>query len=118
MKKCSNVEHQETNAVSYCSECRIYMCNKCEKSHSDLFKNNHQNKIIKDLKDDEFFSGICPEENHLNELIYYCRNHNKLCCTECITKIKDKNNGKHKDCDVCPIKEIENAKKSKIKRKH
>ena len=115
MKKCSNMDHIEINAILYCSECKIYMCNKCEKSHSDLYKNTHQNKIIKDINTDDMFSGICIEKNHINELIYFYRNHNKLCCAECITKIKAKNNGQHKDCDVCLIEEIENEKKSKLK---
>ena len=115
MKKCSNLEHQESNAILYCYECKIFMCNRCEKSHSDLFKNAHQNKIIKDLNPDEIFLGICPEENHSLELIYFCRNHNKLCCDRCITKLKYKNNGQHKDCDVCSIEDIEKEKKSKLK---
>jgi len=116
MKKCSNIEHQDINAVLYCSECKIFMCNKCEKSHSDLFKTTHQNKIIKDINTDEIFTGICSEENHKNELIYFCINHNKLCCVECIAKIAAKNNGKHKDCNVCLIEDIENEKKSKLQK--
>ena len=116
MKKCSNLEHQEINAILYCLECRIYMCNKCEKSHSDLFKTTHQDKIIKDTNIDEIFTGICSEENHINELIYFCRDHNKLCCVECIAKIKAKNNGQHKDCNVCLIEDIEEEKKSKLKK--
>ena len=115
MKKCSNIEHQEINAILYCSECKIFMCNRCEKSHSDLFKNSHQNKIIKDLNTEEIFTGICSEENHTNELIYFCKDHNTLCCAECITKIKAKNNGQHKDCNVCIIEDIEQDKKSKLK---
>ena len=115
MKKCSNIEHQEINAILYCSECKIFMCNRCEKSHSDLFKNSHQNKIIKDINTEEIFTGICSEENHTNELIYFCKDHNTLCCAECITKIKAKNNGQHKDCNVCIIEDIEQDKKSKLK---
>ena len=115
MKKCSNKEHKEIDAIIYCCECRIYLCNKCEKHHSDLFLDSHQQKIIKDINVDEMFSGICDEEKHSDELIYYCKNHNKLCCAECITKIKGKNNGQHKDCDVCLIEEIEKEKKDKLK---
>ena len=116
MKKCSNIKHKEIDAILFCSLCKIYMCNKCEKFHSELYENTHQNKIIKDIKElDENFSGICNEDNHINELIYFCRDHNKLCCAECITKIKAKNNGKHKDCNLCLIEDIEKEKKSKLK---
>ena len=115
MKKCSNIEHKEIEALLYCCECKIYMCNKCEKHHSELYKNIHQNKIIKDINSDDIFTGICNEEKHIDELIYFCRSHNKLCCAECITKIKAKNNGQHKDCDVCLIEDIEKEKKSKLK---
>ena len=48
-------------------------------------------------------------------LIYFCKNHNKLCCAFCITKIKDDENGQHKECDVCSIKDIEKEKKNKLK---
>ena len=115
MKKCSKAGHQESNAIVFCCECRIYMCNKCEKSHSDLFENMHENNIIKDINIGEIFTGICNERNHINELIYFCKDHNKLCCAECITKIKTKNNGQHKDCDICLIEDIEKEKKSKLK---
>ena len=115
MNKCALEEHKEIDAISYCIVCKIYMCNKCEKLHSDLFKKRHQVIIIKDKNIDEIFTGICSEENHINELIYFCKRHNKLCCAECITKIKDKKNGQHKDCGVCSIEEIENEKKNKLK---
>ena len=48
-------------------------------------------------------------------ILYFCKNHNKLCCASCITKIKDEQNGQHTDCDVCIIKDIENEKKNKLK---
>ena len=115
MKKCSNMEHKESDAILYCCECRVYMCNKCEKSHSDLFKNNHQDKIIKDINIDEIFSGYCNVKDHSNELIYFCKNHNILCCIGCIAKVKAKNYGLHKDCEICLIEDIEDEKKSKLK---
>ena len=115
MKKCTNKKHQETKAIVFCCECKIYMCNKCEKSHSDLFVNKHENQIIKDINTEDMFIGICNEENHRQELKYFCKDHNKLCCAECIIKIKTKNNGQHKDCNVCLIEDIEKEKKSKLK---
>ena len=38
--KCSSEEHKDINAISFCPECRIYMCNKCENLHSTLHKNH------------------------------------------------------------------------------
>ena len=90
------------------------MCNKCEKHHSELFKNHHQ--IINDKNKDisEVYTGLCNEENHI-EQEYFCKTHNKLCCAKCITKIKAKNIGQHRDCDICFIEDIENEKKNKLK---
>ena len=31
--KCSSNFHKENNAILYCQECKINMCNKCEPSH-------------------------------------------------------------------------------------
>ena len=83
-------DHKEIDAISFCQECKIYMCNKCDKLHLELFKNVHQNINIKDKNIDDIFSGICMEENHSDELIYFCKSHNILCCAQCITKIKAK----------------------------
>ena len=111
--KCSLEEHSKIDAIIYCQECKIFMCNKCEKLHSELFKNHHQYKLDKNLKD--IFTGYCKEKNHINELKYFCKDHNNLCCGLCITKIKDIKNGQHSDCNVCLIKDIENEKKEKLK---
>ena len=61
--KCSMEEHKEANSVSFCPECRIYMCNKCENYHSPWFKNHHPYNIS---KDEEIFIGYCNEKNHPN----------------------------------------------------
>ena len=37
MKNCSSKDHSEAKAITYCIECKIYMCNKCESFHSKLF---------------------------------------------------------------------------------
>ena len=110
---CSLPEHSTIEAVIYCQECRIFMCNKCEKIHSEICKKHHQYKLDKNIKD--IFTGFCKEKNHINELEYFCNSHNKLCCAECITKIKDEKNGQHSDCNVCLIKNIENKKRNKLK---
>jgi len=108
-------EHKENDSNSYCQECKIYMCNKCEKYHSELFKNHHQYKLDKEQDFSELFTGFCKEKKHSVELIYFCKTHNKLCCAECIAKVKTNDNGKHTDCDVCTIEDIENNKKNKLK---
>ena len=63
----------------------------------------------------EIFKNICKEENHPNKLEYYCKNHNELCCANCITKIKGKGNGQHKDCEVYFIENIKEERKNKLK---
>ena len=44
-------------------------------------------------------------------LDYFCKTHNTLCCAACISRIKTKGNGKHKNCEICSIKKIKNIKK-------
>ena len=112
-KKCFSEEHKDINAISFCPECRIYVCNKCENLHSSLFKNHRPLKINKD--NDILFTGFCTEKNHPNKLEYFCKNHNKLCCSSCIAKINTKGDGQHKDCNVCEIENIKDEKKSKLK---
>ena len=110
--KCSLDEHNNLNAIIFCSHCKIYMCNKCENFHTKLFKNHNISSIDKCIIIDEF----CKEENHRNNKVkYFCRSHNKLCCGLCLCKIKDKENGQHKDCEVCEIEKIKQEKKAKLK---
>ena len=112
-RKCSLEEHEEINAIKYCPECRIYMCNKCENYHSSpIFKNHHPYNIN---KDEEIFTGYCKEKNHPNKLKYYCKNHNQLCCGLCIAKLNEDGDGQHKDCEVCIISKIKDEKKNKLK---
>ena len=110
--KCSSEEHKELDAISFCPECRIYMCNKCQNLHTPLFKNHHSHNLN---KGEEIFTGFCKEKNHPNRLEYFCKEHNQLCCAACIAKINDKGDGQHKDCDVCGIENIKEEKKNKLK---
>ena len=111
-KKCSFQEHTDIDAINYCQECKIYMCNKCENYHSKLFKNHHQYELNKDIN--EIFNNICHEENHSQKLEYFCKDHNILCCASCLCKIKNKGNGQHKDCNVCNIEDIKDEKINKL----
>ena len=112
IQKCTLELHKENEAYLFYPECKIYICNKCEKLHLGLFSNHHATKIEKDKN--EIFTGLCQEKNHLYELKYFCKSHNKLCCAECITKFKGKEHGQHTDCEVCSIEDIKNEKMDKL----
>ena len=111
--KCFHKNHREINAISYCELCKVYMCNKCEIFHNELLQNHIITNIDKDIND--IFTGFCKEKDHFNKFKYFCKNHNKLCCAACITKIKGEGDGQHTDCDICLIQEIKETKKNKLK---
>jgi len=108
--KCSSKEHKEIDANAYCPICNIYMCSKCDNYHSSLFEFHNSYKLDKDIK--EIFTGLCKYKIHKNELEFYCKTHNELCCSVCISKIKTKGKGQHTDCNVCLIKDIKEEKQS------
>ena len=110
--KCSNEDHKDIDAISYCQDCKIYICNKCSNHHQWLFKNHLTNNLDEDK---EIFIDKCQEKNHNDKLEFFCKNHNKLCCLACISRIEINNYGQHKDCDVCIIQDIKEEKKNKLK---
>ena len=113
-KKCSFKDHREIDANFYCLQCGINICNKCEIFHSKLFENHPIFSLDKNI--DEIFTGFCKEKNHKNnDLSFYCKNHNQLCCVSCICKVKTKEIGKHGDCDICLIENIKDEKINKLK---
>ena len=111
-KKCSYKEHKDINAISYCIECKIYICNKCLSYHQGLFENHHYNNLDNNK---EIFIDICKEKNHSKELEFYCKNHNQLCCACCIVKTSKNKYGQHKDCNVCAIEDVKEEKNNKLK---
>ena len=111
--KTSCKKHKEINAISYCRECDINMCNKCQNLHKELFDNHHLFNLDKNV--DEIFTGFCNDKNHHQEFKYFCKNHNKLCCVSCLCKIIDDENGYHHNCEVCLVKDIEEEKRNKLK---
>ena len=111
-KRCSCEKHKEEIAFYFCKNCNIYMCNKCYDYHSKLFQNHVLFKVDNDNQ--EIFSGFCNEQNHFEILEFFCKNHNKLCCSSCICRMKNKKYGTHKDCDICFIDDIKQEKKSKL----
>ena len=90
------------------------MCNKCQALYSKLFKEHHELNLDKNIK--EIFTGFCKEQNHFGKLDCYCRTHNKLCCSDCISRIKSKEQAPHKDCEVCGIEEIKEEKNFLLKK--
>ena len=108
--KCSL--HKDIDAIRCCIECNTYFCNKCENLHSELFKIHHTFQLDKDT--DELFTGFCPENGHQNKLYYFCKDHYKLLCVACISKVKTRENGKHFDCNVCDINDICDEKKKNL----
>ena len=86
------------------------MCNKCENFHTKLLKDHHIYGLEKN--NNEIFSIYCKEKGHLEILDFYFKNHNKLCCTSCICKIKGKKYGQHTNCNVSLIEEIKDEKKN------
>ena len=110
--KCTSEEHKEIDAISFCPECKIYMCNKCQNHHTPLFKSHHPHNLN---KEEEIFTGFCMEKNHPMKLEYFCKEHNQLCCAACLCKVNKKGNGQHKDCDVCDIENIKDEKRNKLK---
>ena len=113
-KKCSSKKHLEIDAINYCQECKLYLCNKCKSSHSDLFENHHNLYNINE-KADNIFIDICPLDNHHCKLEFFCKMHNQLCCLACISRIKNKYYGQHSNCNVCIIEDIKDEKKNKLK---
>ena len=113
LKKCSSKTHEKNNAISYCQNCNLYLCNKCFNTHSNWFENHITYDLNKNSKD--IYTYYCQEKFHSNILEYYCKTHNKLCCVSCISKIKNKFNGQHLDCDVYNIEEIKEEKIKKLK---
>ena len=109
-KKCSLTEHGEIDAISFCNECKIYMCNKCEKVHSGLLKHHFVYSLDKNMTN--IFTGTCKVKNHSMKLEYFCKDHNQLCCAACIAKIRCKGNGKHKNCKIFYINKIKKNKKN------
>ena len=107
-KKCFIENHE--NAVIFCNECKKLLCNKCQHIHSTKNKDHH----IISLEEDVFID-LCFEDDHYNNLEYYCKTHNKLCCKSCIQKNDNNKKGKHFDCDFCSIENIKEEMKEKLK---
>ena len=78
-KTCSKKLHEKIEAIIYCQECKIYMCDKCKQLHSDLFDshniinletkiNDTQNMVIPNGKYEKYDSKF---EKHLERVVPY-----------------------------------------------
>jgi len=117
MEKCSLKKHNKEEAFILCRECKKYMCKICYTHHRELF-DDHDIKVLdnNDNKDlNNLFTGLCKEGNHSDNLDYFCKNHNKLCCAACISIIKSKGNGQHTDCEICNIEDVKEEKEKLLK---
>ena len=112
--KCSSINHKENDAILFCQDCKIYMCKKCESFHCELFQKHTQFNLKSNKEEKQLFTGLCMENNHFIELKFFCKTHNKLCCAECITKIKGEGCGQHTDCNICLLKDIKDEKINKL----
>ena len=82
-----------------------------------IYQKNH--KLInldKDKEINDIFTGYCKENSHLEKLEFFCKNHNKLCCSSCIIKIKKEGKGQHANCDICLIEDIKDEKNKIFKK--
>ena len=112
--KCSSINHKENDAILFCQDCKIYMCKKCESFHCELFQKHTHFNLKSNKEEKQLFTGLCMENNHFIELKFFCKTHNKLCCAECITKIKGEGCGQHTDCNICLLKDIKDEKINKL----
>ena len=110
--KCSFKTHKESDAITFCEQCKIFMCNKCLNYHKELFENHQQYNI--DKNNNDIFIDICKVNGHEKKFEFFCKTHNELCCVGCISKLIEKGYGQHKDCDICSIENIKEEKKNKL----
>ena len=110
-QKCSIKAHKEIDAIVYCEQCKIFMCNKCLIHHKELFENHQLNNLD---KNNDIFIDLCKKAGHEKKMEFFCKGHNELCCVCCISKLDNKGYGQHKDCDICQIENIKEEKKNKL----
>ena len=111
-KKCSSKNLSDIDAIYYCPQCKIYICRKCENSHSVLFQSHNIYNLEKNKED--IFSEYCKEVGHFEKLLYFCKSHNQLCCVKCISKIKGEGNGQHSECEINLLKDVKDVIKNKL----
>ena len=76
--------------VALCADCKLYLCQDCNKVHSKMKKTHNilsLSSIIKEGSAVELTRKIlhCPEHQK-NELDYYCKTCDKMICLYCTVK--------------------------------
>ncbi|XP_076100579.1 uncharacterized protein LOC143069696 [Mytilus galloprovincialis] len=100
---CNDDDGTSTEAVTWCTECKVLLCAGCEKHHTkSKASKDHKTMSTKDYhKLPKFMleiSSQCRDHNKKFEL--YCSFHACPCCVQCITD-------KHKKCqDLKPLSDI------------
>ncbi|VDI61546.1 Hypothetical predicted protein [Mytilus galloprovincialis] len=90
-------------AVTWCTECDVFLCEDCEKPHRRLkLSKNHKTILTADYDELPTFikkiSSQCRDHKEMFEL--YCSFHACPCCVQCVTD-------KHKKCqDMKPLSDI------------
>ncbi|XP_052106570.1 uncharacterized protein LOC127739054 [Mytilus californianus] len=90
-------------AVTWCTECGVFLCEDCEKPHRRLnLSKNHKTILTEDYDElPTFITKIsiqCKDHKKMFEL--YCSFHACPCCVQCITD-------KHQKCqDMKPLSDI------------
>lgn len=88
---CGNCE-QKCSESSYCFQCCLFYCAKCEDAHNIMRSNkDHRVMALKEFQDRDYEDVLkrpvfCPEPRHKNEeLKYYCKNCKTAVCQTCVT---------------------------------
>ena len=55
--------HEKNDAKIYCGKWKIYMCNKCEVMHANLFPTHQIFNLEKPIEN--IFTGFCLEEDKI-----------------------------------------------------
>ena len=74
-QKCSLSKHSNVEAISYCQECKTFMCNECQNHHFELFDKHSINTLNKDFN--------IELKNPIFQLHYHTNN------VLCLTILKD-----------------------------
>ncbi|XP_052106535.1 E3 ubiquitin-protein ligase TRIM33-like [Mytilus californianus] len=93
------------DAVTWCTECEVFLCTDCEKHHKKLrMSKDHKCMCIKDYKKlPKFIKELSTQcRDHKKKYELYCSLHACPCCVTCVTE-------KHQKClEMKPLSDILN----------
>ena len=82
--KCSSSKHPEVDAVSYCPECKKYLCDNCLNFHTELFGDHKTNKLT-EIKEQINKDDLYDDYNiELKKPIHMLTNHTKIVFSLCL----------------------------------